>query len=513
MNSSPHTKKNIAGTRGLFLLFCGAFILGDILGCQRDILSICILVWSALVILIRDLRYSHIVLSLLLGVSLGFSLGQSATEEQMRKYDELREVTRGFTLKWHIEGTIEQLLFQKERTKVYLLSIDNFDTLDNFDKNVSKSLLEKKYTTSLFVEIPSNLTIRNGDRIGFSGKVERNITFPLHDFSRYAYFHGWFGSIFVASFEQISRVSPWIIEKTQLRWSHIFESYFPRDVAGTLLGMTIGSIDLLSRETKDAFIAAGTSHILVVSGSNIAFLIILITFFLKYFPFGKYFRFSIILWFLLFYGTIVWWEVSVVRATLMGILSYMIVEYWGTWSSRASLALACIILTFFHPLAPLYDAWFWLSFAATFGILIFHRSVERWCKKYRLPHTLISIVSVSIGAMLGSLPLIIYHFERIPVSSLLANILIWGILGWILFSSIFFVGMTLISHTLSILVGYFVYIPTKFILFLSWFFQNGWIISVPSFLAPGITVFLLWIFLFIFLEETLNTHIKSLEGS
>ena len=69
-----------------------------------------------------------------------------------------------------------------------------------------------------------------------------------------------------------------------MNWNDTFESYFPRDIAGTLLGMTIGSIDLLSRETKDAFIATGISHILVVSGSNIAFLIILLTFFLKYFP-------------------------------------------------------------------------------------------------------------------------------------------------------------------------------------------------------------------------------------
>ena len=509
MTSSSHTRKDIIRARGLFLLFCGAFILGDILGCQRDILNMCLLVGFTFMILIVKRRvYSPILLSLLLGVSLGFSLGQSASIEQMTKYDELREMTQGFTLKWKTEGTIEKLLFQKERTKVYLLSIDSFDKIDSFANSGSRLLPKRKYTTSLFVEVPSNLTLRSGDRIGFSGKIEKNITFPLHDFSRYAYFHGWFGTIFVPSFHKISWVSVWVIEKIQGSWGHIFESYFPRDIAGTLLGMTIGSIDLLSRETKEAFIATGMSHILVVSGSNIAFLIILLTFFLKYLPFRKYFRLSIILSFLLFYGTLVGWDVSVVRATLMGILSYIIVEYGGKWSSRASLALACVVLTFFHPLAPLYDAWFWLSFAATFGILVFHTQVEQWCRKYRLPHTLISILSVSIWAMLGSLPLIIYHFERIPVSSLLANILIWGILGWILFSSILFVGITWVSHTLAVMVGYFVYIPTKFILLLSWFFQNGWIISIPSSLAPGITVFLLGIFIFIFLEAPPNKEGK-----
>ncbi len=500
MTSSSYTKKTISSTRELFLIFCASYIIGDILGCQKDSMSIYILVWFVLIMGIFRKWFLYILISLLLGVSFGFYTWQSANSEQTKKYDELAKITHQFTVKWNIEWTIEKLLFRKDHTIVYLLSIDNFDTIDNFDNNTSNPIGKSKYTTSLFIEVPSNLTLRSGDRIGFSGKIEKNITFPLRGFSRYAYFHGWFGTVFVPSFRQIFRMPPWVIEKIQASWSHIFESYFPRDIAGTLLGMTIGSVDILSRETKDAFIATGTSHILVVSGSNIAFLIILLTFFLKYIPFGKYFRLSIILWFLLFYGTLVGWDVSVLRATLMGVLSYMIVEYGGRGSSRASLALACIVLTFLYPLAPLYDAWFWLSFAATFGILVFHNPLERWCKKYRLPHTLISIVSVSIGAMLGSLPLIIYHFERIPVSSLLANILIWGVLGWILFSSVFFVGISLLSHSLTIIFGYLVYIPTKFIIILSWFFQNGWIISIPSSLAPSISVFLLGIFLIIFLE-------------
>ena len=80
----------------------------------------------------------------------------------------------------------------------------------------------------------------------------------------------------------------------QLWWEKLFLFYFPKDISGTLLGMTIGSISSLSREMKDAFIQSGTSHILVVSGSNIAFLIILITGVLKYFSLKKIIRMSIV---------------------------------------------------------------------------------------------------------------------------------------------------------------------------------------------------------------------------
>jgi competence protein ComEC len=81
-----------------------------------------------------------------------------------------------------------------------------------------------------------------------------------------------------------------------------------------------------------------------------------------------------------------------------------------------------------HPLAPLYDAGFGLSFSATLGILLFHPPIEKWCKKNKFPHIIISIVSVSIGAMLGSLPMLIFHFEKIPLATLLTNLLIGGFL-------------------------------------------------------------------------------------
>lgn len=503
MTASSHPKKNIKNARALFLVFCGSYILGDIIGCLRESVYLGIIVSSLILGYLFIQEYRRTFLSLLLGISMGFSFWQSAIMHQEKMYRELSWITQNFTLRGNIQATVQGLMFQKERSKVFLVNIDNFDKIDNFDNINKVSISKGKSSTTLFVEVPVNLTLRKGDIIGFSGKIENNITFPIHDFSRYAYFHGWFGTIYIPSFTHISRANPWIIEVLKMNWNDIFESYFPRDIAGTLLGMTIGSIDLLSHETKDAFIATGISHILVVSGSNIAFLIILLTFFLKYLPLWKYFRSSIIIWFLLFYGTIVGWDVSIIRATIMWLLSYTIVEYWGRWSSRASLAFTGLILTFYSPLAPLYDAWFWLSFSATFGILIFHQSIEKWCKKYRFPHTITSLLSVSIGAMIGSLPLVIYHFERIPLSSLLVNILIWGILGWILFSSVFFMWIQVFSHTLAVIVWYIVYIPTKFILTLSLFFRSGWIITIPSWIAPSMSVFILWIFLYIFWEESL----------
>jgi competence protein ComEC len=122
--------------------------------------------------------------------------------------------------------------------------------------------------------------------------------------------------------------------------------------------MTIGIDEYLTKPLKDAFLQSGITHILVVSGSNIAFLIFFMTFFMKYLPIHRYIRMIVISGVIIFYGFLVGWEVSVVRATIMGILSYVIAEYGSRTASLASLALAGIILTGFAPLAPVYDAGF-----------------------------------------------------------------------------------------------------------------------------------------------------------
>jgi ComEC/Rec2-related protein len=453
MNTETHTEKNITQARFIFFVICGGFIIGDILGITRNVLSLAVLVIGLFFLYTTKRQYKYIFLVGILSMSIGYSFGKWATEKHDAQYTSLKQITGNFSRKMEITGKVDKLVFQKERTSVYKLYIDNFDTIDNFDKN-KKNLYSYMSTehvsTSLFIEIPSNLTINIWDTVSAIGSIKENVSFPLSGYSRYAYFQKWFGILNVSEFKRIKKEDPHTIDAIKSSWEKIFISYFPSDIAGTLLGMTIGSIDILSRETKNAFIASGTSHILVVSGANIAFLIIILTFFLKYLPLGKTIRATIVCSFILFYGTLVWWDVSVVRATIMGILSYIIVEYGSRWSSVSIFALTWVILTAISPLSPVFDAGFGLSFSATFGILVFHPMIEKWCKKYNIPHSIVSIISVSIGAMMGSLPMIIYHFERIPLASLLANILIGGILGWILFSCVFFVWIQFISHTLAI---------------------------------------------------------------
>jgi competence protein ComEC len=81
--------------------------------------------------------------------------------------------------------------------------------------------------------------------------------------------------------------------------------------------MTIGNIELLSSDTKKAFTNAGITHILVVSGSNIAFVIVILTGILRYIPMKKWINISIVMLFVIMYGSLVGWDMPVVRAVGM----------------------------------------------------------------------------------------------------------------------------------------------------------------------------------------------------
>jgi ComEC/Rec2-related protein len=449
----------------------------------------------------------------LLGLALGYFLGNMAQETQYQKYIKLREMTSEFSQKWEITGQIKKIAYRKDRSTVYLLMIDNFD---NFDKSWSKPmqesishveedgfsfLVKRRLSPSIFIEIPENLTVAIGDRVKFLGTIKKNITFPLIWYDKYSYFQWGHGYVFVSTFDRIYKADPSVFTMIRSGWEELFRKSFPQDVAGTLLGMTIGSTNYISKELKDAFIASGTAHILVVSGSNIAFVILFLSFFIKYLSVPRVLRVLVTISIVLAYIILVWSEVSVLRAGFMGILSYIVVSSGANTSSRAIFGLALIIMIIIEPLWPIYDAWFGLSFGATLGIIILRDMLISLGKELHLPSGINMALALTVGASLGSAPILLYHFGTIPLSGLLSNIIIAWLLGWILFSSIFFVILSSFSLILGYFMGILVYIPTRFVIGVTQFFQDGIIFRVPSDLAIIMTLFLLGIYSYIYVAD------------
>lgn len=88
--------------------------------------------------------------------------------------------------------------------------------------------------------------------------------------------------------------------------------------------MLFGEKSLFSEEALEKFKNSGLTHILVVSGSNITYVIIFMNAFLRYL--GRAIRIPIMVFSILGYVWFVGFDIPVVRAAIMGSIGYVLLE-------------------------------------------------------------------------------------------------------------------------------------------------------------------------------------------
>lgn len=217
----------------------------------------------------------------------------------------------------------------------------------------------------------------------------------------------------------------------------VINQLLPEPQASLLAGMLFGVRADIPQAFYQDLIATGVIHVIALSGTNISILIDIVakaTGFL-----GK--RVSavssivFITSFVLFVGP----SPTIVRAAIMGSMSMVAIFFGRRYWSLLSLFIASGIMLIIEP------SWggeisFQLSFLATLGIILANKVVEREQSK-RLSRQLIFIFKenlvMTLSAQLFTLPVIVYHFERISLISPIANLLIaWSIQPIMIFGMI-----------------------------------------------------------------------------
>ena len=184
--------------------------------------------------------------------------------------------------------------------------------------------------------------------------------------------------------------------------------------------MALGDKSALDAETKESYSVAGTSHVLAVSGLHIAIIFQVILLMLG----GKRkSRLTIII-----STTAVWAYVILIGMPASAVRSATMISLYsfGLLSRRHGaplnvLAFAYVIMLCFNPLS-LFDLSFQMSFLAVASILLFqplilrlyepHHAYTKWAWQ---------LLSVSLAAQLGTMPIIAYYFGRISCYSALTS--------------------------------------------------------------------------------------------
>ena len=390
--------------------------------------------------------------------------------------------------------------------------------------------------------IPDDFNFQYGDYIRVSTYLKKISNFQNpggFDYERYMNLQGIYATGFVYNNSDIILLRQntasgirFKLETFRLYLKEIIYSNASTPQREIIEAMTIGNQNAIPVDVRNNFNKTGTSHILSISGLHIGMVATITFFFISLIlKRSEYLmlRFNIIkvasaasLLMVLFYTLIAGMGVTVIRSALMAIVFLCALFLGRQKDIYNALALAALIILVISPNA-LFDISFQLSFTAVMAIIYIVprfsnfslpllEGLPLWCQN-TLRHIYLSIL-VCVAATLGTLPLIVFYFNRISAITIIANLISVPLLGTIALAfSMAFILCAFFSPTIA---GFFIKISSFFVQIsvyvIDYLASLSW--SSFSFTKPNIAeivIFYLLIFILLCIYDwhNINNGIKK----
>ncbi len=216
-----------------------------------------------------------------------------------------------------------------------------------------------------------------------------------------------------------------------LRWKaaavSVLNRYLSAETAPVMAGMLLGETAALDPQLEADFRTAGLSHIMAVSGANVAFLLMPAMWVLRRLGVNRRRSSVLSMPVLLVYVLMTGFDASIVRAALMASLMLAGGMLWRRADMAASLSAACVLMLLADS-AWLFDAGFRLSFLATGAIGLFCGPLSRRLPK-PMPAGLRETLAATLSAQAGVLPVLVDAFHCLSVVSVPVNLLVVPLTG------------------------------------------------------------------------------------
>ena len=374
--------------------------------------------------------------------------------------------------------------------------------------------------------IPSDLNFQYADFIRFHSVLKKIQSFQNpggFDYERYMNLQGIYATGFIADNSQIILLRKNAASITRLKLES-FRSYLKQIIYENALSpqreiieaITIGNQNEIPSDVRENFNKTGTSHILSISGLHIGIVAAAAFFFISLIlKTSEYLmlRFNIIklasagaFIFVLIYTFIAGMGIPVIRASLMALIFLGALLLGKQKDIYNILALAGLIILIVSPEA-FFDISFQLSFAAVFAIIYLVPSfsnpsfpfIESWpiLVQKIFKQIYLSII-VCIAATLGTIPLIVFYFNRVSAITIIANLITVPLLGTIAlaFSMAFILSAFISASIAGIFIklsSFFVQISVEIITRLATLSWSSFTFTKPT--VMEIIIFYLFIFL------------------
>ncbi len=221
----------------------------------------------------------------------------------------------------------------------------------------------------------------------------------------------------------------------RLALGRVYRETLPPVHAAVLEGLLYGTTDAIPAPTREAFRVTGVFHLLAVSGSNVAFVILSATLAMRALRVPAGVTVPAGLAIIAFYALLAEGDASVVRASVMGGLALVAGVARRRRDFWTALAAAALAILAWEPLA-LYEPGFQLSFAATAGLATMAGPLGALAaaRLPAVPRAPLGVTAATAAAEVAVAPLAAWHFNALPAYGLVANLVAVPLAGWLVVS-------------------------------------------------------------------------------
>lgn len=301
-------------------------------------------------------------------------------------------------------------------------------------------------------------------RLSFPTELRNPGNFDYHRFLELQQIHGLM-SVWDAADWRITgyRRPPiffrWLVLPLRHHFLEVIDTTLLGPPGAFIKGILLGERGSIPPEIKTAFSDTGVIHVLAISGLHVGLIAALIFGLLALFRIPRTGCALITIAMLMIYIFLTGGSPPVVRASIMGSIILLGPIFLRRPNVYNSLAIAALIILLIKP-SDLFYVGFQMSFGATLGIVYLVPKLQEWLPaRWLKPEEPVAIgqrfrrwlslfMLVSLAAQLGTVPMTVLYFNRLPIISLLANIIVVPAMSLIL-------GLALMAVILGALSPFF----------------------------------------------------------
>ena len=379
------------------------------------------------------------------------------------------------TITEKMNNSFESLYKNVKEIKLQVQIIGNKTEKEYYNRYKAKVLTEKYKDTYLYVNTKEEL--QYGEILNIEGEYSKPSearNYKGFNYKEYLKGNKIYGTIKVNKIEKVTikkDIFYWLNELSLKIKGNIEKTYNPT-VAPLILGVMLGDISLIDEETIQDFSQSSIIHVLSVSGLHVTYIIYLIEICTQNI-FGQKKSRIIEIIMLLIYLAITGFTLCVERACIMGILMCSSFLFYRKSDTLNNISISALILLIQNPFNLLSTS-FIFTYLGTIGVVYFRPFMQEiitnikikspqiqekytnFCKKHT---SFIESISVTIGAQLITLPVIIIKYNFFSFNFIITNFLIEIVTGPIVIIGFIQIIITFISFQAGIAIAKIVQIP------------------------------------------------------